>query len=153
MSNSSIKLYSCSDSKEVIDKTLTEIATLSGDYREEIDILAPVVKVKATTAATVAKLVSKCNYFYVTEFNRYYYVTGLRALSGDCVELTGSVDVLKSWATAIKAQHVIVARNEIDYSCYLDDSVLKLYNNPNITTLQFPSGFTSEEYILAVAGG
>ena len=151
--SATIKLYSSNDSKEVIDKTLTEIATLSGDFHEEMDILAPVIKLEKTNDATIAKLLTQCNYFYIQDFSRYYYVTGIRAITKDVVELTGSVDVLKSWATAIKAQKVIVARNEKDYSCYLDDSVLKVYNNSNITTLEFPSGFSSEEFILAVAGG
>lgn len=151
--SATIKLYSSNDSKEVIDKTLTEIATLSGNFREEMDILTPVVNLEKTNDATIAKLLTECNYFYIQDFSRYYYVTGIRAITKDVVELSGAVDVLKSWSTAIKAQKVIVARNEKDYSCYLDDSVLKVYNNSNITTLEFPSGFTSEEFVLAVAGG
>ena len=98
---------------------------------------------------------TKVNYVYIAAFERYYYVTGIRGLYNDVAELSLEVDPLYSWKSAILAQQVIVARTQDDekYSLYLDDAVLKLYNNPNITTIEFPTGFTAEEYILAVAGG
>ena len=82
-------------------------------------------------------------------------MTGIRGLYNDVAELSLEVDSLYSWKTAILAQKAIIARTQDDnkYSLYLDDAVLKLYNNPNITTIEFPTGFSSEEFILAVAGG
>ena len=51
-----------------------------------------------------------------------------------------------------------MSRNEKEYSLYLDDSVLKVYNKPNITVYHFKDGqgneqgFTSQEFVLAMAG-
>ena len=153
----SVKLYTCKASPEQVDKTssLTLVEDMACEFKAEIDVLRPVITVKLTDTTTLTKIMTKVNYVYVTTFERYYYVTGIRGLYNDVAELSLEVDPLYSWKTAILAQKVIIARTEdIDkYSLYLDDAVLKLYNNPNITTIEFPTGFTSEEYILAVSGG
>lgn len=155
--SSSIKLYISNASPEQVDKTggLTLVEDMSCEFKSEIDVLRPTVTVKLTASTTLSKIMTKVNYVYIAAFERYYYVTGIRGLYNDVAELSLEVDPLYSWKTAILAQNVIVARSEDGnkYSLYLDDAVLKLYNNPNITTIEFPSGFSSEEYILAVAGG
>ena len=155
--SSSIKLYTNNASPETVNKesSLTLIEDLTCEFKTEIDVLRPVVTVKLTASTTLTKIMTKVNYVYIAAFERYYYVTGIRGLYNDVAELSLEVDPLYSWKTAILAQKVIIARTEDDekYSLYLDDAVLKLYNNPNITTIEFPTGFTAEEYILAVAGG
>ena len=155
--SSSIKLYTNAASPETLDKSgsLTLVEDMTCEFKAEIDVLRPVVTVKLTASTTLSKIMTKVNYVYITAFERYYYVTGIRGLYNDVAELSLEVDPLYSWKTEIKAQKVIIARTQDDekYSLYLDDAVLKLYNNPNITTIEFPSGFTAEEYILAVAGG
>lgn len=155
--SSNIKLYTNAASSETVDKSgsLTQIVDTTCEFKTEIDVLRPVINIELSETLTLSKLMTKVNYVYIVAFERYYYVTGIRGLYNDVAELTLEVDPLYSWKTAILAQKVIVARTQdvIKYSLYLDDAVLKLYNNPNITTLEFPTGFTSEEYILAVAGG
>ena len=155
--SSSIKLYTNAASPETIDKqnSLTLIEDLTCEFKSEIDVLRPVVTVKLTNTTTLSKIMTKVNYVYIAAFERYYYVTGIRGLYDDVAELSLEVDPLYSWKTAILAQKVIIARtSDVDkYSLYLDDAVLKLYNNPNIVTIEFPTGFTAEEYIIAVAGG
>ena len=155
--SSSIKLYTCNASPEQVDKSsgLTLVEDMTCEFKAEIDVLRPVITVKLTNSTTLSKIMTKVNYVYIAAFERYYYVTGIRGLYNDVAELSLEVDPLYSWKTAILAQKVIIARTQDDekFSLYLDDAVLKLYNNPNITTIEFPSGFGSEEYILAVAGG
>lgn len=151
-----ITLYSCTASKETVDKSASwaKIADLTCELLQDVDILHPVILVKPdSSTATIAKITKECNYIYISTFERYYYVTGIVAKTGTLLEISCEVDPLMSWKTAILAQNVIVARNEKEFSLYLDDGILKLYNNPNVTTYEFPSGFTAQEYILAVAGG
>ena len=155
--SSSIKLYTNVASTDTLDKqsSLTLIEDLTCEFKAEIDVLRPVVTIKLSATTTLSKIMTKVNYVYIAAFERYYYVTGIRGLYNDVAELSLEVDPLYSWKSAILAQRVIIARTQdLDkYSLYLDDAVLKLYNNPNITTIEFPTGFTQEEYILAVAGG
>ena len=156
-----ITLYSCTCSNETIDKTnyLTSIDTLSGDFRGEINILRPVIRIKPTTAATQTKILTQCNYVYIADLGRYYSVTDITGVASNIIEISLRVDVLFSWKTAILAQSVIVSRNEKEYALYLDDSVLKVYNNPNITVYHFKDTdgvtnmeFSDSEFILALAG-
>ena len=156
-----ITLYSCTCSNETIDKTnyLTSIDTLSGEFRGEINILRPVIRITPTTAATQTKILTQCNYVYIAALGRYYFVTDITGVAQSMIEISLRVDVLFSWKTAILAQSVIVSRNENEYALYLDDSVLKVYNNPNITVYHFKDTdgvtnmeFNDREFILALAG-
>jgi hypothetical protein len=156
-----ITLYSCTCSNETVDKTnyLTSIDTLSGEFRGEINILRPVIRVAPTTAATQTKILTQCNYVYIAALGRYYFVTDITGVANNLIEISLRVDVLFSWKTAILAQSVIVSRNENEYALYLDDSVLKVYNNPNITVYHFKDTdgvtdmkFSDSEFILALAG-
>lgn len=158
--SSHVTLYSNSASKETVDKSgsLTTIEAMTGDFRGSMSILKPIIQIKPTVSATVAKIVSQCNYVYIQEFSRYYFVDAINLIAENYIELELSIDVLMSWKTAILAQNVIISRNEKEYSLYLDDAVLKVYNNPNITVLHFKDsqgneqGFTTSQYILAMAG-
>lgn len=159
----SIVFYKCSCSNEVVDKTnfITSLDTLTGEYRGEVNILNPVIRISPTTNATTVKILTECNYAYIATLGRYYYVNDITAIAKDVIEIRLAVDVLYSWRTAIKAQQVIVSRNEEQFSLYLDDPVLKVYNNPNITVYNFKktvdnetvvAAFSDFEYILALAG-
>lgn len=158
--NSQITLYSNKASKEVVDKSgdLVTIETMSGDFRGSMSVLRPVIQIKPTSTSTAAKIISECNYVYIREFSRYYYVTAINTTANNYIELELLIDVLMSWKTSILAQKVIVSRNEKEYSLYLDDSVLKVYNKPNVTVYHFKDGqgneqgFTSQEFVLAMAG-
>lgn len=158
--SSHITLYSNTASKEVVDKqySLTQIEALTGEFRGSMSVLHPMIQIKPTTTTTVTKLLTECNYVYIQELNRYYFVDKITCVAHDMIELELSVDVLYSWKTAILAQTVIVSRNEKEYALYLDDSLLKVYNNPNITVYHFKdgnnqeTGFTTQQYILALAG-
>ena len=160
MSNSRLILYSSSAPKEMVDKcgSLTTIEAMTGNFIGEMSLLNPVFLIQLTTTTTAAKILTQCNYVYCQEFGRYYYVNNVIMVANNLVRLECSVDVLYSWKTAILAQKVIVSRNEKEYALYLDDSALKVYNNPNITVYHFKDsqdnkqGFTTQQFILALAG-
>lgn len=61
--------------------------------------------------------------------------------------------MLDSFKTEIKANTGIIERQQNKWNLYLDDGTFKLYQNPLVLTRLFPSGFSAEEWILAVAGG
>lgn len=157
---SHLNLYSCTASKETVDKSgsLTLIEAKTGNFVEAMDLLNPIFQVRITASATSAKILQQCNYVYCQEFGRYYFVTGITMPAKDVARIECTVDVLMSWKTAILSQKVIVSRNEREYALYLDDSALKVYNNPNITVYHFKDdqgnemGFSTNEYILALAG-
>ena len=160
---SSLNLYKFTGDKKQLRKSdnWTLIETISGNWRQDTDILKPVFDISPTNTSTIAKLTKETNYVYVADFGRYYYVDDIICKAGNIIELYLSVDVLMSWGTEILAlSEGIVSRNsEADNSnIYLDDSELHIYNNPNIQTYAFNYAngsptFGGQEFILAVAGG
>lgn len=149
-----IVLSRYTNERNALTKAITTVATLSGTLRGECDILKPVVNVEIPEGVSQANIVANCNYAYIEDFGRYYFITGLKGVAQGIIEVTMNVDVLQSWNSQIKAQTCIIARQEkADYSClHLSDSYIHTYNDPYHVTKMFPAGFTDTTFVLAVAG-
>ena len=153
---SSINVYQFNGRAEQINKASdwTLLDTVSGTFREAVNILNPVIDITPTTQLTQAKILNKGNYVYISDFGRYYFVTDITAVSKDVLRLSLHVDVLMSWATEIRANTVVIERQEKDSASntYLSDHELKLYNEPYVETYAFTNSFTADNFVLAVAG-
>lgn len=157
-----ITLYNNKSDNNVVDKDLTEIATVTGTFKEECSIVTPeiLISLKADSDTTVASgdsasyanVLKKVNYFYVPNFERYYYKTDVVIVRFGVYLLKGKSDPLTSFATDIKNSTGIVQRQENNWNLYLDDGSLKTYSNPIVKTYNFPSGFSGQSFILSVAG-
>ena len=142
-----IKLQTNLSEDNKVDKTLVDIVTLSGVLKEETSIIDPVIKVEADLADLTA-----CNYLTVDTFGRSYFVRNIRSIRAGLVELTCHVDVLSSFKDSIRQSKAILRRQAINWNLYLNDGSLRVYQNPNVITRPFPSGFSTYEFVLAVAG-
>ena len=161
---SSVSLYKFVGDRKQLNKDTshgsTLIETLTGTFRGDVDLLAPTIEIKPTTTSTIAKITGECNYVYVQDLARYYYVTGMRCKSGNIIELNLSIDVLMSWKTAIgNLSEGIVERNgeASGSNLYLDDGEIHVYNEPHIQTYKFEyaadsAQFGQQNFVLAVAG-
>jgi hypothetical protein len=129
-----------------IGKSLQTIATVQGTWKENTDILEPRIILDNRSMEGI-------NYCYIPEFGRYYYIDDHAKLTGGMIEIMCAVDVLESWKPYIKQLPAIVARQENQWNLYLNDEMFKAYQNPNIQTKTFPNGFTTQEFVLVVAGG
>lgn len=149
-----IVLSRYTNEKNAVTKNVTTIVTLTGDLRKECSITDPVIEIEIPAGTTQATLVYNCNYAYIEDFGRYYFITGIKGVSKNIIELSLHVDVLYSWKTQILAQTCIIARQEkSDYAClHLSDSYIHTYNDPYHLTKEFPNGFTTQKFLLAVAG-
>lgn len=130
-----------------LDKEINDITSLSGTFKSATSIIDPVIVVQADLST-----LKNCNYMTIEEFGRKYYVTNIRSISNDLVEISGHVDVLSTYATGIRKNSAIIRKQANQYNLYLNDGALKTYQNPRIVTKEFPSGFTTQEFVLAVAG-
>ena len=130
-----------------VTKSVSDIMTLSGVLKEETSIIDPVIKIECDLAT-----VTGCNYLSIPAFGRSYFVRNIRSVRSGLVEFSCHVDVLSSFADGIKANSAIVKRQENSWNLYLNDGSLKVYQNPIVLTKAFPSGFTTQEFVLAVAG-
>lgn len=151
-----VKVYSYSCEKIALNKAdnWELLDTITGNWRSDsIDVLKPEIAIKATNALTQAKILKEANYVYIADFNRYYYITGIKAGNGNIITLNLDVDAPMSWLDNIKTEKVVVDRQEKSWNTYLSDGFIKTYNTPYTVVKQFPNGFTASKFILAVAGG
>ena len=142
-----ITLQINSSEKNKLDKEITDIATVSGVLKEDTSIIDPVVKIECDLSNYV-----NCNYITIPEFGRKYFVNNIRSVRNGLVEFSCHVDVLSSFADSIRSDRAIIKRQENKWNLYLNDGTFKVYQNPMVLTKAFPSGFTTQEFVLAVAG-
>lgn len=142
-------LYTNNSADNVVTKKLSEaLATLNGTLRKDCSITDPVIEVEAINNAIAAE----CNYAKIADFGRYYFVRNIE-LVGKLWRIHMHVDVLASFQTQLKSLSGVIERNEFKYNTYLQDGYFRTYANPHIEIKQFPSGFDTFEYVLAVSGG
>ena len=130
-----------------VSKSVKTILKVSGVLKEETSIIDPVIKIECDLAS-----VTGCNYLSIPAFGRSYFVNDIRSIRNGLVEFSCHVDVLSTYAEQIKNNTGIIKRQENEWNLYLNDGTFKVYQNPNVLTKAFPSGFTTQEFVLAVAG-
>ena len=130
-----------------VDKSLTTITTMTGTLKNETSIIDPVILFEASLSD-----LKNCNYCTISDFGRSYFVNNIRSIRNGLVELTCHVDVLSTYKSQIRQQFAIVKRQQENWNLYLNDGSFKVYQNPMVLTKQFPAGFTTPSFVMAVAG-
>ena len=129
-----------------ISKAPATVMTLTGTLREETDIVNPVINIEYDGTLT------NVNYMYISEFNRYYFITKIESVRTGLWRIYAHCDVLKTYANAILGTPCVVARNEKKYNLYLNDSYFKVYANPRLQVINFPQSFSGYSYVLVMKG-
>lgn len=142
-----ISLQMNNSEPERITKEISTIVTVSGSLRGETSIIDPVIIIDIDLSACV-----NCNYLSIPTFGRSYFVTNIKSIRNGLVEFTCHVDVLSSFANQILSNTCIIKKQENEWNLYLNDGSFKVYQNPMVLTKNFPSGFSTQEFVLAVAG-
>lgn len=142
-----ISFYVNSSEKNKVDKTLTLITTISGVLKESTSIIDPVIVIEGDLSAFTG-----CNYMVVESFGRSYFVNNIRSISNGLIEISAHVDVLSTYKNAIRRNQAIIRKQQNTWNLYLNDGSLRVYQDPEIIVKAFPSGFTTQEFVLAVAG-
>lgn len=119
-----LKIYLNQSNQNVINKEIDLISELTCTFKDDIDILNPVLLVKNYTGG---------NYCYISDFERYYYIDDVGLLKGGVYQLHCSVDVLKSYADDLE---------NAEY--YSDDGVLHSVDNE----IDFMGIYNPEKFIL-----
>lgn len=142
-----ISFYVNSSEKNKVDKTLTLITTISGVLKESTSIIDPVIVIEGSLSAFTG-----CNYMQIESFGRSYFVNNIRSISNGLIEISAHVDVLSTYKNAIRRNQAIIRKQQNTWNLYLNDGSLRVYQDPEIIVKTFPSGFTKQEFVLAVAG-
>ena len=142
-----ISLQRNNSERNRVSKDVENIMTVSGELKTETSIVDPIILIECDLSA-----VTGCNYVSIPTFGRSYFVNNIRSIRTGLVEFSCHVDVLSSFAEQIKKNTAIVRKQENNWNLYLNDGSFKVYQNPIVLTKAFPSGFTTQEFVLAVAG-
>lgn len=117
-----LKIYTNKSDQNIINKDKEVITTMKCTFKDDIDILNPVLLIKNYTGG---------NYCYILDFDRYYFIDDVGLLKGGVYQLHCSVDVLQSYATELENS---------DY--YSSDGVLHTVENEiNFTEIYNPEKF------------
>ena len=94
-----------------------------------------------------------CNYAYIPEYDRYYFISDKRFVRGGRVELHLYVDVLYTYREQIKQCVGIVKRSNSQGNNYLPDEMLKVTSQVRTDIYQASGSFNSSlDYVLTVCG-
>lgn len=142
-----IVLMTNSSEKNKMDKTLTTIATISGTLKNATSIIDPVIIIEGDLSSFTG-----CNYMTIDTFGRSYFINNIRSIGNNLFEVSGHVDVISTYKTAIRRNSAIIRKQQNQWNLYLNDGSLRVYQNPQVVTKTFSTGFTKLEFVLAVAG-
>ena len=129
-----------------LNKTVADVISATGTFKEGSSILDPVIMIESSTAPT------GCNYMTIDTFSRKYFIKDIKSVYNNMWEVSGHVDVLGTYASQINACSGIVARQENNYNLYLNDTEYKCYQDPYVETQAFPNGFSTYQFVLACLG-
>ena len=131
-----------------LDKTLTDLETLTGTLRGDTSIIDPVIIVEGAL-----ETLRTANYLTVPSFGRSYYINNIRSMRNGLVELTCHVDVLTSFKTQIRANSAIIHRSERNWDLYINDGSLVSEQGGKVTTEKFGGSFVgAHSFVLVLAG-
>ena len=133
-----------------VDKTVNVQSTVDCVLKDGTSVENPVLLLSSGNIAG-------CNYMYIPDFHRYYYVNDIVCVRNGLWEVHGHVDVLMTYSSGIKGCTATLKRQENLFNMYLDDPEFKTYNKSDIVTKVFSGGsgtLTKDmKYFLVVAGG
>ena len=134
-----ITLYKNASENIVVNKLLNEISILNGTLREGTSILEPSILIEISNEENYALIddvidndgdelvfndvanILKCNYAYIKEFNRYYYINDIIVTNNKLYRINMSVDVLMSFKNTYLELDALISRNEFNYDNSIED--------------------------------
>lgn len=130
-------LYKNKAESNRLDKTdyLEKIYELDGTLRDKCSIISPIIQVQLVELTKICQ----CNYAYIADFGRYYYIDDVVGEYNSIVTLYMRSDPLMSFKDPILDLDVVALRNEYNYSYKLIDEKLPSKCEWDIKTDEFSS--------------
>ena len=142
-----VKIYTNNSEKIAISKNLTELMTVSGVLRETTSIQNPTIILNRNITDLI-----NCNYVFIEDFNRYYYVNNITSVKQNLTQLDLSCDVLMSFKDDILKQTAIIKKQQENWNLYIDDGSFSAQQNSRVQIKSFPNSIEGESYVLVLAG-
>ena len=113
-------LYSTSDDRLKLNKTLNNLGNIEFTMKESCDILNPVLTLKNNDS------ILKSNYFFIEKLNRFYFIKDISFFTNNTVQVELEIDVLMSYRDAINSLSAFIERQEYLYHPFYVDNELPI---------------------------
>ena len=145
-----LELMSTSADKRYLSKSTSVVKKVNCKIKEGTSIINPTVVIGKMSASSIRK----CNYAYISDFGRYYFINDIIETTANQLEISMHVDVLKTYASQIRSISTLILRQENVYSPYYEDKealvrVNRFREKKNIGTV----GGSDTNYYLTVNNG
>ena len=140
-----LNMYRNTSDNRYLNKTLNMLAeNVPCDFKDDTSAVEPTIIISPDAYNP------QCNYVYLSDTDRYYYVAD-RIFSQQRVELKLSIDVRMSFN--FSNCDCIALRSSNKYNMYLDDNEYARLQYNEVYTKPFPNAFSKTlNYILMIAG-
>ena len=142
----SISLQNNSSPINKIGKAISTITTVSGDLKNESDVIRPEILIESDSSILSA------NYMTIDTFHRKYFIEEIQSVRTNLWLVKAHVDVLETYASQILSNTAVVLRQENNFNLLLNDGVFKCKQDPRISYIKFSSGLGDFNYILITQG-
>ena len=142
-----VKIYTNNSEKIALSKNLTELMTVSGVLRDTTSLQSPSIILNRNISDLI-----NCNYVFIEDFNRYYYVNNITSVKQNLTQLDLSCDVLMSFKDDILKQTAIIKKQQENWNLYIDDGSFSAQQNSRLQVKAFPNSIEGESYVLVLAG-
>lgn len=149
-----INLYTTTDDRRVLSKTLTELAAVDNvNLLDDCNVISPIFVLSSTDWANA-------NYLYCENFKRYYFIDSVDYINGNLIRLHCSCDVLMSFKNDILATTAIINRGGNNFNVLLADNAILQQANSITVNKAFSGGellpsisATNNSFVLTCYGG
>lgn len=144
-----ITLMNTSSAHNVVHKQMTTLKTITGTLKEDTFMENIVTNVEYFSDYY------QCNYAYIPEFHRYYYVR-VELIDGAQVRLIMKSDALTSFYDGYKNSKIIAKRSSTNCNPNIVDTASPFKPQPKVIHRRTNFGFTPSSsgycYVLTVGG-
>ena len=147
--NIKMTLYTNISNDNVLNKNITKICDITSiSLKQSTSLENPVMIIDTTYDLT------NCNYAYVEEWDKYFYINNIDLMPGGLYSLSMHVDVLMTYASEILNIPATIERSQNEYNPYINDGTYVSDSREFVSVVNFNTGFNDTgEFILITAGG
>lgn len=147
-----INFYKCNDDPRTLNKQLTDMISYDCEIYDACSIQNPQIIIEYSNALV------DYNYFYIPDWQRYYFLNTMVTDSGGKLIINMTIDVLMSHKENIKLCNAYCARNEgIGGPTYVVDKQLPVIQGRYEIKSAYLSGdplvYSESRYVLTTLGG
>ena len=151
-----IEIYKTSEDNRVINKSLELLITKNAILKDNVDIMNPTIILEYDK-----ELFENMNYFYISDFKRYYYLQSKECLDALHYSITLKIDVLMSFKNSFINTPMLINRtsNKSKSNLELADSNVQTSAQKIVITEKIASDvfnvkeYSQCKYLLNVIGG